>query len=161
VTTLDLEERKVWVEPSDGSTYTRALSEKETSILSRERTRPAGGFRLCQGRVKVTTRVTAYERRRVRGQELLGTEALDLPPTSFETSSLWLEIPDEIPQALSHAERHVMGSLHAVEHAALSSSRSSCSATASTSPASPTGTTPSWAAQRSSSTTVTRAGWGW
>jgi DEAD/DEAH box helicase domain-containing protein len=120
VTRFDLEERKVWVEPSDGSTYTRALSEKETSILSRERTRPAGGFRLCQGRVKVTTRVTAYERRRVRGQELLGTEALELPPTSFETSSLWLELPDEIPQALSQAERHVMGSLHAVEHAALS-----------------------------------------
>jgi DEAD/DEAH box helicase domain-containing protein len=120
VTKLDLEERKVWVEPSDGSTYTRALSEKETSILSRERTRPAGGFRLCQGRVKVTTHVTGYERRRVRGQELLGNETLELPPTSFETSSLWLELPDEIPQALQHAERHVMGSLHAVEHAALS-----------------------------------------
>jgi DEAD/DEAH box helicase domain-containing protein len=120
VTQLDLEERKVWVEPSDGSTYTRALSEKETSILTRERTRPTGGFRLCQGRVKVTTRVTGYERRRVRGQELLGNEPLELPPTSFETSSLWLELPDEIPQALQHAERHVMGSLHAVEHAALS-----------------------------------------
>jgi DEAD/DEAH box helicase domain-containing protein len=120
VTRLDLDERKVWVEPSDGSTYTRALSEKETSILSRERTRPAGGFRLCQGRVKVTTRVTGYERRRVHGQELLGTETLALPPTSFETSSLWLELPDEIPLLLQQAERHVMGSLHAVEHAALS-----------------------------------------
>jgi len=85
VTELDLEERKVWVEPSDGTTYTRALSEKETSILSRERTRPAGNFRLCLGRVRVTTRVTGYERRRVRGQDLLGTEPLDLPPTSFET----------------------------------------------------------------------------
>jgi DEAD/DEAH box helicase domain-containing protein len=119
VTRLDLEERKVWVEPSDGSTYTRALSEKETSILSRERTRPAGNFRLCLGRVRVTTRVTGYERRRVRGQELLASEPLDLPPTSFETTSLWLELPDEIPQALARAGRHVMGSLHAVEHAAL------------------------------------------
>ena len=120
VTRFDLEERKVWVEPADGTTYTRALAEKETSILARERTRPAGNFRLCQGRVKVTTRVTGYERRRVRGQELLGTEPLELPPTSFETQSLWLELPDEIPQALQHAERHVMGALHAVEHAALS-----------------------------------------
>jgi DEAD/DEAH box helicase domain-containing protein len=127
VTKLDLEERKVWVERSDGSTYTRALSEKETSILARERTRPAGNFRsrqagnfrLCLGRVKVTTRVTGYERRRVRGQELLGTEPLELPPTSFETSSLWLELPDEIPATLSSAGRHVMGALHAVEHAAL------------------------------------------
>ncbi|MEN8160505.1 MAG: Zn-binding domain-containing protein, partial [Myxococcota bacterium] len=116
---LDLEERKVWVEPSDGTTYTRALTEKETSILSREKSRPAGNFRLCLGRVKVTTRVTGYERRRVRGQELLGTEPLDLPPTSFETRSLWLELPDEIPRALQEAGRHVMGGLHAVEHAAL------------------------------------------
>jgi DEAD/DEAH box helicase domain-containing protein len=116
---LDLEERKVWVEPSDGTTYTRALTEKETSILSRERSRPAGNFRLCLGRVKVTTRVTGYERRRVRGQELLGTEPLELPPTSFETRSLWLELPDEIPEALQQAGRHVMGGLHAVEHAAL------------------------------------------
>jgi len=120
VTRFDLEERKVFVEPSDGATYTRALSEKETSILTRERARPAGNFRLCLGRVKVTTRVTGYERRRVRGQELLGTEPLELPPTSFETTSLWLELPDEIPKALQHAERHVMGALHAVEHAALS-----------------------------------------
>ena len=120
VTKLDLEERKVWVEPSDGTTYTRALSEKETSILARERTRPAGNFRLCLGRVKVTTRVTGYERRRVRGQELLGSEPLELPPTSFETHSLWLELPDEIPKTLQHAGRHVMGALHAVEHAALS-----------------------------------------
>jgi DEAD/DEAH box helicase domain-containing protein len=117
---LDLEERKVWVEASDGAHYTRALSEKETTILARERTRPAGNFRLCLGRVKVTTRVTGYERRRVRGQELLGTEPLELPPTSFETHSLWLELPDEIPQALQQAGRHVMGALHAVEHAALS-----------------------------------------
>ncbi len=117
---LDLEERKVWVEPSDGTTYTRALSEKETSILTRERTRPAGNFRLCLGRVKVTTRVTGYERRRVRGQELLGSEPLELPPASFETRSLWLELPDEIPKTLQHAGRHVMGALHAVEHAALS-----------------------------------------
>jgi DEAD/DEAH box helicase domain-containing protein len=120
VVRLDLEERKVFVEPSDGTTYTRALSEKDTSILTRERARPAGSFRLCLGRVKVTTRVTGYERRRVRGQELLGTEALKLPPTAFETTSLWLELPDEIPKALQQAERHVMGSLHAVEHAALS-----------------------------------------
>jgi DEAD/DEAH box helicase domain-containing protein len=116
---LDLEERKVWVEPSDGFYLTRALTEKETSILTREKTRPAGDFRLCLGRVKVTTRVTGYERRKVRGQELLGTEPLELPPTSFETRSLWLEIPEEIPQALQHAGRHVMGGLHAVEHAAL------------------------------------------
>ncbi len=116
---LDLDEREVLVEPSDVPWYTRALSDKETEILSRDRARPAGNFRLVEGRVKVTTRITSYERRRVRGQELLSTEPLDLPPTSYETRSLWFEMPDEIPKTLQNSGRHVMGALHAVEHAAL------------------------------------------
>ncbi len=119
VVNLDLEQRKVDVEPIDAAYFTKALGERETEILSRARTRPAGSFLLVEGRVKVTSRVVGYERRRVRGQELLGTEALDLPPSSYETNSLWLELPDEISQALAAAGRNPMGSLHAVEHAAL------------------------------------------
>ena len=119
VTELDPDERRVLVEPVDAVYFTRALSEKETEILTRERARPVGNFRLVQGRVKVTTRVTGFERRRVRGQELLGTEPLDLPPSSYETTSIWLEMPDELTAVLESEERHVMGGLHAVEHAAL------------------------------------------
>ena len=120
VTALDLDERTVHVRAIDAPFYTRALSEKETEILSRERSRPAGNFRVTQGRLKVTTRITGYERRRVRGQDLLSTERLELPPTSFETIGIWLEFPDEIPAALEIDGRHVMGGIHAVEHAALS-----------------------------------------
>ncbi|MEE9606513.1 MAG: DEAD/DEAH box helicase [Myxococcota bacterium] len=120
VTQLDLDERRVGVRPVDAVYYTRALSEKETEILSRQRARPAGSFRVVQGRLKVTTRITGFERRRVHGQELLGTEPLELPPTSFETVGIWLELPDEIPRALREAGRHPMGGIHALEHAALS-----------------------------------------
>ncbi len=119
VTNLDLEQHKVDVEPIEAAYFTKALGEKETEVLSRERQRPAGSFLLVEGRVKVTSRIVAYERRRVRGQELLGTEPLELPPSSYETNSLWIELPDEIPQALAAAGRNPMGSLHAVEHAAL------------------------------------------
>ena len=116
---LDLDEREVLVEASDVPWYTRALSEKETEILSRDRARPAGNFRLVEGRVRVTTRITGYERRRVRGQQLLSSEPLELPPTSYETRGIWFEIPDEIPKTLQGSDRHVMGALHAVEHATL------------------------------------------
>jgi DEAD/DEAH box helicase domain-containing protein len=116
---LAVDEQTVRVQPVRASYYTRALSEKETEILERKRARPAGQFRLVEGRVKVTTHLTAYERRHVHGQDLLGTEPLDLPPTSFETTGLWLEIPDEIPDGLDAEGRHPMGSIHAVEHAAL------------------------------------------
>jgi DEAD/DEAH box helicase domain-containing protein len=120
VTELDRDELAVRVRAVDASWYTRALSEKETEILSRDRQRPAGNFLLVQGRVRVTTRITGYERRRVRGQDLLGTEPLDLPPTTFETVGLWLEMPDAIPEAVEAAGRHPMGGIHALEHAALS-----------------------------------------
>ncbi|MFP8879230.1 MAG: Zn-binding domain-containing protein, partial [Myxococcota bacterium] len=120
VTELDRDELVVWARRVDVPHYTRALSEKQTEILSRDRSRPAENFQVVQGRVKVTKTVTGYERRRIRGQELLGTEPLDLPPTSFETVGIWLEFPDEIAQALEDAGRHVMGGIHASEHAALS-----------------------------------------
>jgi DEAD/DEAH box helicase domain-containing protein len=68
----------------------------------------------------VTTRITGYERRRVQGQDLLATEPLDLPPSAFESTGLWLEMPLEVPAALEASQRHVMGGIHAVEHAALS-----------------------------------------
>ena len=119
VVSLDLEQRKVEVEPADVAYFTKPLGERETEILARARQRPAGSFLLVEGRVKVTSRVVGYERRRVRGQELLGTEALDLPPSSYETNALWLELPDEISHALAANGRNPMGSLHAVEHAAL------------------------------------------
>ncbi len=119
VASLDLEQRKVEVEPISAAYFTKALGEKETEILERTRQRPAGALLLVEGRVKVTSRIVGYVRRRVRGQDLLGTEPLDLPPSAYETSSLWLELPDEIPKALADAGRNPMGSLHAVEHAAL------------------------------------------
>ena len=120
VTELDLEQKLVRVRAVDAAWFTRSLSEKETEILSRDASRPAGHFRLVRGNLRVTTRITGFERRRVSGQELIGSETLDLPPSSIETTGIWLEIPDEIPAALRSAGLHPMGGLHAVEHTALS-----------------------------------------
>ncbi|MEN8181720.1 MAG: DEAD/DEAH box helicase [Myxococcota bacterium] len=117
---LDLVDHEARVSAVRVPHYTRVLSEKETEILERRRARPVGNFRLVQGRVRVTTRITGFERRRIHGQDLLSREPLELPPTSFETTSLWLEIPDEIPACIEAAGRHPMGGLHATEHAALS-----------------------------------------
>jgi len=119
VTRLDDAEQTVTVRPVKVPWYTRALSEKETEVLSRDRARPAGSFRLVEGRVRVTTTIGGYERRRVHGQDLLGSEPLDLPPRAFETRGVWLEIPDEVPAALAAGKHHPMGGLHGIEHAAL------------------------------------------
>ncbi len=116
---LDTETKRVLVRAVNVSWFTRSLATKETEILSRDEARPLGNIRLVRGRLRVTTTLTGYERRRIHGQDLIASEALDLPPTSIETTGIWLEIPDEIPGALRREGLHPMGGLHAVEHAAL------------------------------------------
>ena len=64
--------------------------------------------------------MTAYEKRRTQGQDLIGVVTLDLPPVHFETIGIWLEIPDEIKNAIQKKELNFMGGIHAVEHAAIS-----------------------------------------
>jgi len=116
---LDLEGRKVLVAPAKADYYTRARSEKETDILEETGRRPAAGCLVRQGRLKVTELVTGYERRRMSGGDLLGVFPLELPPLIFETHGLWLDIEDSHRAHLERAGRHFMGSIHALEHAAI------------------------------------------
>ena len=76
-------------------------------------------FLVRQGRLKVTEQVTGYERRRLSGGDLMGVYPLDLPELTFETHGLWMDIEDMVRRALE-AGRHFMGSIHALEHAAIS-----------------------------------------
>ncbi len=119
VQNLDLEHRKVRVRPVSADYYTRARSEKETEILEETGRRPVANFLVHQGRLKVTEWVTGYERRRLSGGDLLGVYPLDLGPLTFETHGLWIDIEDVLRRALERAGRHFMGSIHALEHAAI------------------------------------------
>ena len=109
------------VKPSNLSYYTRALNEKDTKILGAPiRARDFPGFTVREGRLKVTTQIVGYEKRRTAGQELIGSVDLDLPPLHFETVGIWIEIPDEVKDAIQKAGLHFMGGIHAMEHAAIS-----------------------------------------
>ena len=120
VTKLDLERQNVLVKPTRLNYYTRALSEKDTEILGAPLdTREFLGFVAREGRLKVTERIVAYEKRRSSGQELIGTVELDLPPVHFETVGIWIEIPDIVKQNVQAAGFNFMGGIHALEHAAI------------------------------------------
>jgi DEAD/DEAH box helicase domain-containing protein len=117
---LDLERCEVEVEgPVHVDYYTRALAEKETEILEVTGTRPLGNALLRKGRLRVTTRFRRYEKRRVFGQDLLGTYPLDLPPTRFETEGIWFEVAREAEPLIRGEGGHFMGGLHGLEHSAL------------------------------------------
>jgi len=120
VNDLDRENRRVRVNPVQVDFYTRARSQKETEILEETGRRPCANFLVRQGRLKVTEQVTGFERRRMSGGDLLGVFPLDMEPQTFETHGLWIDIEDAVRRLVERSGRHFMGSIHALEHAAIS-----------------------------------------
>jgi DEAD/DEAH box helicase domain-containing protein len=116
---LDLEKHDIIARPTGLHYFTRALSEKETEILEVLESKPAGQFIVREGRVKVTERVTGYEKRALPGQELLGMFPLELPARTFESLGFWMEIENPIQQFVERKGLHFMGGIHAIEHAAI------------------------------------------
>ncbi|MFI3272614.1 MAG: DEAD/DEAH box helicase [Pseudomonadota bacterium] len=119
VTHFDMGAQKVVVTPQRVSWFTRVRAHKTTEILSVEFVRAVHGTLMYFGRLRVTETVTGYEKRSNSGNRLLGIEPLDMPPSVFETEGLWFEIPEAAQHATEDALLHFMGSIHALEHAAI------------------------------------------
>jgi DEAD/DEAH box helicase domain-containing protein len=119
VRVLDLEKHDIIARPTGLHYFTRALSEKETEILEVLESKPAGQFIVREGRVKVTEKVTGYEKRSLPGQELLGVFPLELPAQTFESFGFWVEIENPIQHFVERKGLHFMGGIHAIEHAAI------------------------------------------
>jgi DEAD/DEAH box helicase domain-containing protein len=120
VTALDLAQRKIRARPVEVDYYTQTTGEKETEILHCQEFRQVRGTLARLGRLKVTERVTGFEKRRIFGQDRIGSYPLDLPPHTFETQGLWFEIPEQIRDHVKYSAPgglHFMGGIHAVEHA--------------------------------------------
>ena len=116
---LDQGKREAWAKQVEVDYYTRALTEKETEILSVVKTQALPHFTACFGRLKVTERVRGFEKRRVFGQDLLSVHELEMPSHIFETMGLWMILPGEMPQRFKDEGFHFMGGIHAVEHASI------------------------------------------
>ena len=120
VSRLDLERGNIYVLPSRDPYYTQVTAEKDTEILEILQSKPEGNFLIKYGRLKVTERITGFQKRSISGQELLSTHPLELPPQIFETTGFWIEVPDGVNLAVTAEDWHFMGGLHAVEHAGIS-----------------------------------------
>ena len=112
---LDLRARAAVVTPYKGDYYTQAKKDTNTAIEETLRTERRCGLELCFGRISVTERVVAYQKKSVRDQSTLETVELDSPETSFETEAIWY-VPE--PDQLDGLERMptLLGTLHAAEH---------------------------------------------
>jgi DEAD/DEAH box helicase domain-containing protein len=116
---LDIEGRLVRVAPAQVNYFTRAMSRKETEIIDVYETVQHGHIRASLGYLRVTDQVTGFQRKRIRGQQTISTDYLDLPAQVFTTEGLWFEVPAWLQRGLEQQQMHFMGGIHAVEHAAI------------------------------------------
>ncbi len=120
VTSLDIESRKIVAKAVDVDYYTQVISDKETEILEMIGKVNKGSYDVGYGRLKVTEFIREYAKKRIFGQEIISTHPLDIPPISFETMGLWVELPEALNVQAIARGMHFMGGLHATEHAAIS-----------------------------------------
>ncbi len=116
---LDCDNHQVRVAAAKVDYFTRPMSNKETEILEVRQSFEQGNIRACLGYLRVTDRVTGFQKKRIRGQKTISTHQLDLPPRIFETEGLWFEVPLALQNRLEQKQMHFMGGIHAVEHAAI------------------------------------------
>lgn len=117
---LDTEEQKVIAQGKETDYYTQPSFWEKIQVLSVERQKLAGKFPVKLGKVKVSQKVTGYERRAKEDKAFINKHKLNLPAYSFKTISLWLEIPFSVSEQLRERGADVAGSLHATEHGIIS-----------------------------------------
>jgi DEAD/DEAH box helicase domain-containing protein len=112
---LDLQARRAIVEPFAGDWYTQVRKETSTDVEEPQRVERRLGLELSFGRVSVTERVVAYQRKAVADGATISTVPLELPPTTFDTEAVWF-VPR--PHQLEGLEAMplLLSTLHAAEH---------------------------------------------
>ncbi|MBU1567240.1 MAG: DEAD/DEAH box helicase [Proteobacteria bacterium] len=113
---LDLQGNEVLARRETPKYFTRPMTEKRTEILEVLEQKKSYGVQVFFGRVKVTEKVTGYQKRNNHTQKLIATVALDLPEQIIESEGLWVDIPQQVVEVLEQEKYHFMGAIHALEH---------------------------------------------
>lgn len=117
VTDLDLERGVASAVPDSGREHTRASVVRQHRVGDPERTIPAGSWLLSLGPAQIHSQVTGFKR--MRGDDVLSSQPLDLPVVTLDTRALWLE-PDgglEAVVAMVAGRGETLAAMHAAEHA--------------------------------------------
>ncbi len=120
IESLDFVNREIAAVQKKPHFYTRALTEKDTSIIEEVGTKKSFGTRVSWGRVRVIEQVTGYQKINKSTQKVIANVPLDFEKQEFETEGLWLYIPDQIKEKMECEKMHFMGAIHALEHAMIS-----------------------------------------
>jgi len=118
---LDLERKVALVREAGLDFYTNPMDNTDVVVLAEEKRRRLSdtSCSLHYGEVEVSTKVYAYQRRRLVTHEVLETLALDMPTQVLSTRALWYVLPAERLSPLDLDEYSLAGGLHALEHASI------------------------------------------
>ncbi|HOZ00256.1 MAG TPA: DEAD/DEAH box helicase [Candidatus Syntrophosphaera sp.] len=95
VRNLDLKEGKAEIEPISVNYFTQPTRDTEIECTALMNRQPCQGAEKYLGRVKVTTTITGFKKLKFYTQEVIGREALELPPTQLDTVAWWIGISPE------------------------------------------------------------------
>ncbi len=121
VTSLDIENKVVKLTKDDGFTYTR--SRIITDILQRgkaDKSKAESDINIYYGDVRVSETVVGYDVLSVETNEKITQKVLTLPPLELNTKAVWFSIPPDYIALLESEGYDFNGSIHAIEHAAIS-----------------------------------------
>jgi DEAD/DEAH box helicase domain-containing protein len=112
---MDLETHTVRVTEADVDYYTHPLKEVDLTIIETLESRDMNGIRCAFGVVEVTEKYTGYTIK--RGDTIIGSEPLNLPPLNFRTKAFWLIPSPDTEKNILKRNLDLAGGLHGAEHA--------------------------------------------
>jgi len=110
---LDLDESVARLHPERVDFYTQALSQSVLDPGPAIHTMAVGPATISFCGVKVTDLVTEFQRKSLDGDTVLSVEPLDLPPITYETECVRIDLPE---LDLSKDVFAAVGAVHGVEH---------------------------------------------
>ena len=117
---LDLANKEVVCRPADDvEYYTRPISDEETEIISTLATKRLNRLEINCGKLKVTESVLGYRKKHLHTDKLIGEYLLDLPPSVFTTTGIWMGVEQALLDEIGGRGFSADGGLHALEHAAI------------------------------------------
>ncbi len=119
ITELDMGKRKAICREVDANYYTQALSKEETDVVHEIQKKEYRNFSVCWGVLRMTQRVTGFDRKRTFDRVRISRHSLNMPEYVFETEGLWIPIDQNTQSFLESNDLNLAGTFHAVEHAAI------------------------------------------
>ncbi len=119
VTHLDIDGLTAYVERSEVNYYTSPGSHINVEVQQTLESKSIGSAQINFGGVLIGHQVTHFWKKKLFSEEIMDKTDLDLPEVELHTEAVWLALPQELTDSLVKAGFDLLGTIHAIEHAAI------------------------------------------